>query len=76
MVTSLPPVHVALMGIERLVPTLDDLALFLSLLPRSATGQKVERLHQLDPFPETLRGCGWSAGTSPDPGGQRAFRHA
>jgi L-lactate dehydrogenase complex protein LldF len=41
MVTSLPPVHVALMGIERLVPTLNDLALFLSLLPRSATGQKL-----------------------------------
>ena len=41
MVTGLPPVHVALMGIERLVPTLDDLALFLSLLPRSGTGQKL-----------------------------------
>jgi L-lactate dehydrogenase complex protein LldF len=41
MVTSLPPVHVALMGIERLVPSLDDLALFLSLLPRSGTGQKL-----------------------------------
>jgi L-lactate dehydrogenase complex protein LldF len=41
MVTTLPSVHIALMGIERLVPTLDDLALFLSLLPRSATGQKL-----------------------------------
>ncbi len=41
MVTNLPPVHVALMGIERLVPTLDDLAQFLMLLPRSATGQKL-----------------------------------
>ncbi len=41
MVTTLPPVHVALMGIERLVPTLNDLALFLSLLARSATGQKL-----------------------------------
>jgi len=41
MCTTLPPVHVALMGIERLVPSLDDLALFLSLLPRSATGQKL-----------------------------------
>ncbi len=41
MVTSLPKVHVALMGIERLIPTLDDLALFLSLLPRSGTGQKL-----------------------------------
>jgi L-lactate utilization protein LutB len=29
------------MGIERLVPSLDDLALFLSLLPRSGTGQKL-----------------------------------
>jgi len=41
MCTTIPPIHVALMGIERLLPTLDDLALFLSLLPRSATGQKL-----------------------------------
>jgi len=41
MVTSLPPAHIALMGVERLVPTLDDLALMLYLLPRSATGQKL-----------------------------------
>lgn len=41
MVTTLPRLHIALMGIERLLPTLEDLALFLSLLPRSATGQKL-----------------------------------
>jgi L-lactate dehydrogenase complex protein LldF len=41
MVTTVPPVHIALMGMERLVPTLDDLALMLQLLPRSATGQKL-----------------------------------
>jgi len=41
MVTTIPEVHVALMGIERLVPTMEDLALMLSLLPRSATGQKL-----------------------------------
>ena len=41
LVTTLPPVHIALMGIERLVPSLDDLALMLHLLPRSATGQKL-----------------------------------
>lgn len=41
MVTTLPAVHIALMGIERLVPTLEDLALMLYLLPRSATGQKL-----------------------------------
>lgn len=41
MVTSLPRIHVAMMGIERLVPTPDDLALILQLLARSATGQKI-----------------------------------
>ena len=39
MVTSLPPVHIALMGVERLVPDLDALAVILTVLPRSATGQ-------------------------------------
>ncbi len=41
MVTTLPEVHIALMGVERLVPTLEDLALMLRLLPRSATGQRL-----------------------------------
>ncbi|PYQ12394.1 MAG: iron-sulfur cluster-binding protein [Acidobacteria bacterium] len=41
MVTTLPRVHVAVMGIEKLVPTLEDLDLFLRLLARSATGQKI-----------------------------------
>jgi len=41
MVTTLPPVHIALMGIERLVSSMADLALMLYLLPRSATGQKL-----------------------------------
>ena len=41
MVTTIPNLHIALMGIERLVGTMDDLALMLSLLPRSATGQKL-----------------------------------
>jgi L-lactate dehydrogenase complex protein LldF len=47
MVTTLPPVHIALMGMERLVPNLNDLALMLSLLPRSATGQKLTVYTQL-----------------------------
>jgi L-lactate dehydrogenase complex protein LldF len=41
MVTTLPRVHVAVMGIEKLVPTLADLDVFLKLLARSATGQKI-----------------------------------
>jgi L-lactate dehydrogenase complex protein LldF len=39
--TTLPRLYVALMGIERLVPTLDDLCVMLQLLARSATGQKL-----------------------------------
>ena len=39
MVTSTPPVHVAIMGIEKIAPSWDDAALWLSLLARSATGQ-------------------------------------
>lgn len=39
MVTSLPPVHVAVMGIEKIAPTWDEAAVWLSLLARSATGQ-------------------------------------
>jgi L-lactate dehydrogenase complex protein LldF len=57
MVTSLPPIHIALMGIERLVRDLDDLPLMLSLLPRSATGQKLTVYTQLihQPLPHQQR---------------------
>jgi L-lactate dehydrogenase complex protein LldF len=41
MVSSLPRVHVAIMGMERLVPTTADLAVLLRLLARSGTGQKL-----------------------------------
>ncbi|MBW3593216.1 MAG: iron-sulfur cluster-binding protein [Actinobacteria bacterium] len=41
LVSSLPRVHVAIMGMERVVPTLAELAVLLKLLARSATGQKL-----------------------------------
>jgi L-lactate dehydrogenase complex protein LldF len=41
LVSSVPRVHVALMGMERLVPTTADLAVLLKLLARSGTGQKL-----------------------------------
>ncbi len=47
MVTTVPPIHIALMGMERLVPSMDDLALMLALLPRSATGQTITVYTQL-----------------------------
>jgi L-lactate dehydrogenase complex protein LldF len=39
--TTLPRIHVALMGIEKVIPYFDDLAVFLKILARSATGQKM-----------------------------------
>ena len=41
MVTTLPRIHVAVMGIEKVIPSMTDLMVFLALLARSATGQKL-----------------------------------
>jgi len=41
LVTTLPRTHIVLMGMERIVPDLAELALMAELLPRSATGQKL-----------------------------------
>lgn len=40
-VTTLPRIHVAVMGIEKIIPSLDTLPYFLKLLPTNATGQKI-----------------------------------
>jgi len=37
--TTLPPIHIALFGIDKLVATLDDAVAVLRMLPRSGTGQ-------------------------------------
>lgn len=39
MCTTLPPLHVAVLSIEKIIPSLSDLPKFIRLLPRSATGQ-------------------------------------
>lgn len=41
LVTTLPKVHVAIMGIEKVVPTIQEVLTLLAVLPRSATGQKL-----------------------------------
>src|SRR5690606_38396699 len=41
MTTSVPRVHVAVTGMEKVIPAMEDVALFLRLLPRSATGQRI-----------------------------------
>ncbi len=39
--TTLPPVHIALFGIDKLVATLEDAVAVLRMLPRSGTGQVI-----------------------------------
>src|SRR5690606_15680929 len=41
MVTTLPKTHIVTMGMERILPSWDDLEVMANLLPRSATGQKL-----------------------------------
>ena len=50
MLTTLPRIHVAVMGIEKVIPSLTDLPVFL-LLARSATGQKLSFYTTLVPGP-------------------------
>ncbi|HVE55578.1 MAG TPA: LutB/LldF family L-lactate oxidation iron-sulfur protein [Pyrinomonadaceae bacterium] len=45
--TSLPKTHIAVMGIEKIVPRFTDLDIFLKLLPRSGTGQRLTTYQSL-----------------------------
>lgn len=45
--TSLPLAHVALMGIEKVIPRFEDLEVFLRILPRSGTGQRITTYQSL-----------------------------
>ncbi len=63
--TQVPRVHVALAGVEKLIPAMADLQPFLELLPRSATGQL------LSVYLSVITGPGW--GRSPLVEGDRAF---
>ena len=48
MCTIMPPkVHVVLTGVEKVLPTLEDLATIMRLLPRSATGQSISNYFSL-----------------------------
>jgi L-lactate dehydrogenase complex protein LldF len=41
MVTTVPPLHIAILSLEKMIPSLADLPTFIRLLPRSATGQSI-----------------------------------
>ena len=57
MCTTLPPVLVTVLGIEKLLPRFSDLEVFLQLLPRSATGERMN--------PYTSLWTGVTAGDGP-----------
>src|SRR5215204_5233051 len=61
--TSVPRMHIAVMGIEKVVPRFSELDVFLKLLPRSGTGQRLTtyqsfitgtKRHTTDEGPEEL----------------------
>ena len=52
---SLPRVHVAIVGIEKLIPRLEDLALFWPLLAASGTGQAITAYSSLIGGPREAR---------------------
>jgi L-lactate utilization protein LutB len=58
---NVPPVHLALMGLEKVIPSLTDVEVFLRLLPASATGQRLTALVHF------IRGL------KPHPQGRQAF---
>jgi L-lactate dehydrogenase complex protein LldF len=58
MCLTLPQVLISVMGIEKLIPTVQDLEVFLQLLPRSSTGERMNPYTSL-----------WS-GTTPGDGPQ------
>ena len=39
--TSAPRIHIGITGMEKVIPSMQDLTIFLRLLPRSATGQRL-----------------------------------
>ena len=41
MCVTLPETLITVMGIEKLIPTVDDLEVFMQLLPRSSTGERM-----------------------------------
>ena len=52
MVTTLPKVHIAITGVEKVIATLEDLSTLMRLLPRSATGQAISNYFSV------VTGCG------------------
>jgi L-lactate dehydrogenase complex protein LldF len=60
MCTTLPPVLVTLMGIEKIIPTWRDFEVFMQLLPRSSTAER------MNPYTSFWTGASGAAGDGPE----------
>jgi L-lactate dehydrogenase complex protein LldF len=56
MCTTMPDVHVAVVGIDKVIPDWESLTVFLKLLARSATGQKLSTYTQFITGPRRSEG--------------------
>ncbi|MBL8535342.1 MAG: iron-sulfur cluster-binding protein [Betaproteobacteria bacterium] len=52
MTTTLPRVHVAITGVEKVLPTLEDAACIMRVLARSATGQSISNYVSINTGPK------------------------
>jgi hypothetical protein len=66
---ALAPLHVASMGIEKLLPRAEDLAVFLRLLARSGTGRRAPCTRRTSTARGRGRRCTWCSSTT---GGARS----
>ena len=73
MCLTLPKVLVTLMGIEKVLPAWQDLEVFLQLLPRSSTA---ERMNPYTSLWTGVRDGRRAAGVPPDPARRRPHRRA
>jgi L-lactate dehydrogenase complex protein LldF len=62
MCTTLPELHVAVVGIDKVVPDWESLALLLKMLARSATGQKISTYTSFITGPRQAEGEGGAKG--------------
>ena len=76
LVTSVPPVHVVVMGIEKLFPRFEDLSVFVRLLARSGTGQKLTVYTNFITGPRQTGRARRRGGAPPHPHGQRPIQTA
>ena len=58
--TSAPKIHIAVAGIEKVIPRAQDLAVFLKLLARSATGQPLSVYTSFPGGPAAAGRSGWA----------------